>query len=325
MLSFKRNAQNREPETEMDAVVIERFGEINVLKTVRRQIPQPQNNEVLVRVKAIGVSPVDCRIRAGVGLSRHYSGFPVTLGFDVAGVVEEVARQATKFQPGDEVMGMVNFPAPAGGYAAFVACSQDELVRKPESVTFEEAAALPLSGLAAWQALFVHGRLKGAARVLIHAGAGGVGHIAVQLAKRHGATVVATASTRNHQFLQALGADEVIDYGSTAFEEAAGDVDLILDGVGGETQERSLSILRRAGVMVSLASTVNGDREAASMRIKRMLVRPDLSQLEALTALLESRELKVAVTTVPSLHDIHQAHGLCESAHVRGKVVVLTE
>ena len=303
----------------MRAVVVSTFGGPETLSVEELPLPEPRPTDLLIRVRTIGINPVDWKTRSGRGVARQVGTPPFVPGWDVSGEVAAVGRQVTDVVVGDRVAGMVNFPAPGGGYAEYVRADQREIVRLPEEVTHVQAAGLPLAGLTAYQALFDRAKISIRNRLLIHAAAGGVGHIAVQLAKEAGCEVIGTASARNRHYLEAIGADLVVDYSNPKWEEEVEFVDAVIDPIGGATRERSLDVLARHGVLVALTSD---EHNISSHRIKWMLVKPQRKQLEQLMARLADGRIRVTTTTVPSLHNISQAHVMSQSGHVRGKVVV---
>jgi NADPH:quinone reductase-like Zn-dependent oxidoreductase len=303
----------------MQAVIVPQFGGPEVLTLEERPLPEIKHDDVLIRVRAIGVNPVDHKTRSGQGVAGKMGDPPFIVGWDVAGEVVDRGRRVTDFEEGDRVAGMVNFPAPGGGYAKFVRADTRELVRIPEGVSFQAAAGLPLAGLTAYQALFDVAKLRIRNRLLIHGAAGGVGHLAVQLAREAGCEIIGTASPRNRQYLEAIGVDQVIDYHDSKWETAVDFVDAVLDPIGGETRERSLSVLARHGVLVALTSDA---RNVSSQRVKWMLVKPQPRQLAELMGKLGDGTIRVTVTTVSGLTGISQAHVMSQSGHVRGKVVV---
>ena len=306
----------------MRAAVIESFGGLEVLRLQRLPLPQPSHEQVLVRVSAVGINPVDWKTRSGAGVAQQIRGLPFILGWDVAGTVEQQGRRVTMFEPGDRVMGMINFPAGGGGYAEFVVAPDTQLVKVPDGVSLHDAAAVPLVALTAWQALFDTARVKSGDRVLIHAAAGGVGHVAVQLAKWKGAYVIGTASPHNHELAHSLGCDEVYAYGGDEPWTGIDDVNAVIDTVGGETRALSLNRLARGGTLVTLV-TGNSDAGLNSpTRVKRILVKPNQRQLEQIAALLGAGTLKVHTTVVSGLRNLAEAHSLSESRRVRGKIVV---
>jgi len=239
------------------AVVATDFGGPDVLAVWDVPRPEPLPTEVLVRVEATSVNPVDYKTRAGRGMSKVIGEPPFVVGWDVAGVVEAVGRGVTRFVPGDEVYGMPWFPRQAAAYADYVTAPSRQFARKPESLSFAEAGAMPLVALTAWQALVETARIEAGTRVLIHAAAGGVGHLAVQVAKSRGAYVIGTASAAKHDFLADLGVDEAIDYKNVDFATAVADVDVVLDLVGTEDYGmRSLTVLRDGGLLIEVPSGV---------------------------------------------------------------------
>ncbi|WP_019890517.1 NADP-dependent oxidoreductase [Streptomyces purpureus] len=297
----------------MRAIGTPEWGGPEVLTEVRLARPEPGPTEILVRVHAAGVNPVDWKSRAGGGFGPW--GETPVLGYDVSGVVEAVGLGVTLYRPGDEVLGMPDFPRQAGGYAEYVTGPARHFVRKPAGLDHIHAAALPLAGLTAWQSLVETARLRPGHRVLIHAAAGGVGHLAVQIAKAHGAHVIGTASAPKHAFLRELGADELIDYTTTDFTEAVRDVDTVLDTVGGDYTARSGTVLREGGTLVPLTGPVDGVPGFT-------IVEPDYAGLRALTALIEQGRLRVEVDTVLPLAEAAKAHELGETGRTRGKIVL---
>jgi NADPH:quinone reductase-like Zn-dependent oxidoreductase len=307
----------------MRAVMIHDFGESHVLKLESVPAPQPSEGQVLVRVHATSINPVDVGTRAGKGLAGMYKNqLPVVLGWDVSGVVESVGANVTAFKPGDEVYGMPLFPALAKAYADYMVAPASELAKRPANLTHSEAAALPLVALTAHQA-FETINLKAGEMVLIHAAAGGVGHIAVQLAKARGANVIGTASSRNHEFLKNLGADEAIDYTQTPFETVVKNVDAVFDCVGGEVLPRSYGVIREGGKLVTIAGQPSEElAKQNGIQAYRVLVKPDKEGLESTARLVEKGQVKPVIQEEFSLEDIAKAHDLVAGRHVRGKVVV---
>ncbi|NYI03461.1 NADP-dependent oxidoreductase [Allostreptomyces psammosilenae] len=311
----------------MQTVIQDRFGGPEVLSRTEVDRPRPLPTEVLVRVHAAGLNPVDVKSRAGGGMAGVLGEPPFTLGWDVSGVVEEVGFGVTTLRPGDEVYGMPRFPHAGGAFAEYVTAPSRHFARKPAGLSHTEAAGLPLAGLTAWQVLVDTAGVGPGQRVLVHAAAGGVGHLAVQIAKARGAHVIGTASAARHDFLRSLGADETVDYTAVRFEEVVRDVDLVVDLVGGaDHQLRSLQTLRPGGLLVGVPGGVEpeAERQAAAngLRTSWFLVEPDQKGLEELTALVETGRLRVEVETVLPLAEIARAHDLMESGHVRGKIVL---
>lgn len=285
--------------------------------------PRPLPTEVLVRVRAIGLNPLEARLRAGEFplLGRP----PFVLGWDLSGVIED-ASQTWRFRPGDEVFGMPLFPRAARAYAEFVAVPALHLVRKPASLSHVEASALPVVGLTAWQGLVDLGGVGEGTRVLVHGGGGGVGHVAIQIAKALGAHVVTTASGSKRKFVEDLGADEVIDYTAVDFAEAVRDIDVVLDTIGGDTVERSLHVLRPGGHLVTATSEEDtaliAAYEAAGMRFSGIAVDPDPVALRGLVDLVEQGKLRVHVQRTFPFEQVADAHRLLDGGHLQGKLVL---
>ncbi|WP_033289058.1 NADP-dependent oxidoreductase [Amycolatopsis jejuensis] len=304
----------------MRVITQEKLGGPEVLGLTDAPEPRPLPTEVLVRVKAIGLNPLEARLRAGEFplLGRP----PFVLGWDVSGVVEKA--MTWRWRPGDEVFGMPLFPRPAHAYAELVSAPALHLVRKPPSLTHVEAAALPVVGLTAWQGLVDLGGVTAGDRVLIHGGGGGVGHVAIQIAKALGAYVITTASRR--EFVEGLGADEVIDYRKTDFASAVGDVDLVLDTLGGNTAERSLAVLRPGGHLVTAVADEDtaliARFEAAGMRFSGIAVDPDPVALRGLADLVEEGKLRVHVQETFPFDRIADAHHVLDGGHLQGKLVL---
>ncbi|MFJ7068637.1 NADP-dependent oxidoreductase [Streptomyces sp. NPDC101115] len=308
----------------MRAIGQDVFGGPEVLKIVEVVPPQAGPAEVLVRVVAAGVNPTDAWHRSSAGLSGRDA--PVRLGWDVSGVVEAVGAGVTTLAPGDEVFGLPRHPRPAGTYAEFVTSPARHLVRKPSEISHTQAAALPLAGLTAWQALVDTADVRPGQRVLIHAAAGGVGHLAVQIAKARGAHVIGTARTDNHAFVRGLGADEVVDYTRTDFTTAVRDVDVVLDTIGGEYGPRSLKTLRPGGIVVSLASPAEAALDDVArplgLRSRFMIVEADQEGLRQLVSLVEAGRLLPEIAASLPLEEAAKAHELTQSGRTRGKIVL---
>lgn len=301
------------------------FGDPGVLTAVSVDRPQPGFNEILVRVDAAGVNPVDWRTRADGGLGTLGEP-PFVLGWDVSGTVESVGVGVTLFRPGDRVLGMPRFPYGGGAYAEYAMGPARHFAHTPRRLRPVEAAALPLAGLTAWQALVETADVRAGQHVLVHGAAGGVGHLAVQIAKAHGAKVTATARESRHGALTELGADQVIDHVRHDFTGLVSEVDAVLDTVGGDCAERSLSVLRPGGVLVTLPGPPDEalTRRAAELgaRLEFMLVEPDRQGLLALTELVRSERLRPVVDTVLPLARAAKAHELAENSSVFGKIVL---
>ncbi|WP_030245296.1 NADP-dependent oxidoreductase [Streptomyces sp. NRRL S-350] len=308
----------------MRAVVQREFGGPEVLEVAEVERPELLSGEVLVRVKAAGVNPVDVAVRAG--WFPLLGEPPFTLGWDVSGVVEEAAPGA-RYRVGEEVYGMPFFPRAAGGYAEYVASPSRQLARKPASIDHVAAAALPLAALTAWQGLVDAARIGEGQRVLIHRAAGGVGHLAVQIAKARGAYVIALASEPKHAFLKELGADEVVDYRTTDYTQAVKDVDVVFDSSSEGT--RALEVLKPGGVLVSIMEHRDQDLaaavEAAGRRFAGISVEPDYAALEAIAALVDEGLVRPHVERAFPLAEAGAAHELVGSGTVQGKVVLTVD
>ncbi|MBT2470852.1 NADP-dependent oxidoreductase [Streptomyces sp. ISL-66] len=305
----------------MRAVVVSQWGGPEVLTETELERPEPGPAEILVRVRAAGVNPVDWKTRASGGLIS-WAAVPA-VGWDVSGTVEAVGPGVTLFQPGDEVFGMPRFPHQAGAYAEYVTGPARHFVRKPGNIDHTGAAALPLAALTAYQALIDTAGLTAGQRVLIHAAAGGVGHLAVQIAKAYGAYVIGTASAGKHELLRSLGADELIDYRSTDFAGALGeDVDIVLDSVGGDYGQRSLAVLRPGGHLVTLPSPDDVPAHAPGVHTGWTLVEPDYAGLKAVAALVADGRLRPEIDTVLPLAEAAKAHGIGERGRTTGKIVL---
>ncbi|MFI1970464.1 NADP-dependent oxidoreductase [Streptomyces cinnamoneus] len=311
--------------TQMQAITQLSFGGPEVLHLTEVERPQPGPGEVLVRVRAAGVNPVDSAVRAG--FFPLFPTPPAVLGWDVAGEVAAVGAGVTRFEVGDEVHGMPRFPEAAGAYAQYVVAPAGQLAPKPAALSMTEAGALPLAGLTAWQALVDIADVQPGQRVLIHAAAGGVGHLAVQIAKARGAHVIGTARADNHAFVESLGADELIDYATTDFATAAGQVDVVLDLVGGEYAPRSLRTLRPGGLLVTTVGHHPGltaeEAQEHGIRFETVFVEPSGPAMERLGALAEAGKLRVHVGRELPLADAAKAHELGATGRAKGKTVLI--
>ncbi|MGJ0152665.1 NADP-dependent oxidoreductase [Streptomyces sp. CH8.1] len=306
--------------TEMRAIVVKEWGGPENLVEREIERPEPGLGEVLVRVHAAGVNPVDWKTRAS-GALIAWGETPI-VGWDVSGTVEAVGPGVTLYAPGDEVYGMPHFPRQAGGYAEYVVAPARHFARKPASLDHVQAAALPLAALTAWQALVDTAGVTAGQRVLVHAAAGGVGHLAVQIAKARGAYVIGTASAAKHDVLRELGADELIDYRSVDFAEAVADVDVVLDALGGDIAERSLKVLKPGGHLVSLPGPDSVPAGADGVNASWVLVDPDLGGLQAIAELADKGLLKPLVETVLPLAEAARAHEIGEQGRTTGKIVL---
>jgi len=297
--------------------------EVLTLITTDRPVAGPV--EILVKVHAAGVNPTDWYTRADT-TADHGSGRPAILGYDVSGVVEAVGPGVTAFEPGDRVYGMPRFPHPASAYAEYVTGPTRHFTRLPASLDHIQGAALPLAALTAWQALVDTADVRPGQRVLIHAAAGGVGHLGVQIAKSRGAHVIGTARRIKHEFLRSLGADELIDYTEQDFAETLREVDVVLNTIEGDYAARSLRTLRPGGTLVSILpldpAFPHAQAREAGVRAVFMLVEPDRAGLEAISALVESGRLQVRLDSVFPLAEAARAHARGETSQATGKIVL---
>ena len=309
----------------MKAIRIHRYGGPEVLHYEDAPRPEPQAGEVLVHVHAAGVNPIDWKVREGHMKDLWPHKFPLILGWDLSGVVEELGpgpAAAGRFKVGDEVYSIPD-PTRNGAYADYIVVREPELALKPNSLHHIRAAAVPLATLTAWQSLFETAQLQPGQRVLIHAGSGGVGHLAVQLAKWKGAYVFATASTKNQDLLRKLGVDEPIDYTQQRFENVARNIDTVLDTIGGETQERSWSVLKKGGNLVSLVQPPS-EEKAKELGVRAAFVagHPSGAQLAEIAKIIDSGKLAPVIDRILPLNEVRRAHELSKSGHTHGKIVL---
>jgi NADPH:quinone reductase-like Zn-dependent oxidoreductase len=306
----------------MKAVRIHNYGGPEVLKYEEAPRSQPQAGEVLVRVHAAGVNPIDWKVREGQMKDFWPHKFPLILGWDLSGVVEEVGKGASRFRIGDEVYSIPD-PTRNGAYADYIVVRESELALKPNSLHHIRAAAVPLAALTAWQSLFDAAQLQPGQRVLIHAGSGGVGHFAVQLAKWKGAYVFATASGKNQDLLRELGVDEPIDYTQQKFEDVARKIDIVLDTIGGETQERSWSVLKKGGNLVSLVQPPS-EEKAKELGVQAVFVggKPNGAQLAEIGKIIDAGKLAPVINRILPLSEARRAQELSQSGHTHGKIVL---
>jgi NADPH:quinone reductase-like Zn-dependent oxidoreductase len=308
--------------TQMKAVRIHSYGgpEVSVFEDAPR--PEPAADEVLIRIHAAAVNPVDWMIRNGYGKEWWPHQMPLTLGCEYAGVVETVGAAVGGVKPGDEVFGYINL-VKNGAYAEYAVAKEAEVALKPKTLDFINAAALPVAALTSWQAIFDIAKLSAGQKVLIHAAAGGVGSVAVQLAKAKGAYVLGTASGRNAAFLRQIGVDEAIEYTTTRFEEAAHAVDVVFDTIGGETQERSFAVLKPGGFLVTAVSPPSAElAKTHGVNAGMVQVQPNAAQLAEIAALADAGKINPSVETVLPLAEFQHAHELSQSGRTRGKIVL---
>jgi NADPH:quinone reductase-like Zn-dependent oxidoreductase len=309
--------------TKMKAIRLHRYGRPEVMVYEDAPRPEPAAGEVLIRNIAAGVNPVDYKTRAGRSRVSTNNEFPIIIGWDVSGVVEELGSEVKQFKVGDEVYGMVRFPQLGSAYAEYVAAPASQLALKPPSLDHIHAAAVPLAGLTAWHALFESADLQPGQRILIHAAAGGVGHLAVQLAKWRGAHVTGTASARNAGLLRDLGVDDIIDYTTTPIESIPSKFDVVFDAVGADTMSRSYTLVKPGGIIVSIARNNEKDQHPPdNVRTDSFLVSQNPEHLKQLTAVINAGHVKPLVETVLPLNEAREAHILSERGHTRGKIVL---
>jgi len=305
----------------MHAVRIHSFGDTDVLKVEEVPPPEPKENEIVVRVMAASVNPVDYKIRSGKYPLVKQDQLPKVLGRDVSGVVERVGAGVRKFKKGDAVYAMLR--SEVGGYAECAIVTEDEAAKKPKQLDFVQAAAVPLAALTAWQGLFDQGGLKAGQRVLIHGGAGGVGHFAIQFAKARGAWVATTVSGKDMELARQLGADQPIDYKAEKFEDAVNDIDLVYDLIAGETQKRSFAVLKDGGTLIStLQKPDEAELARRHARGAHYLAKPNAAQLSEIATLIDAGKVRVVIDAIYPLEQAARAHRHMEDDHIAGKVVL---
>jgi len=316
----------------MKAVVLKEFGPIDNLKVEEIDIPEIADNEVLVKLKAISINPVDSKTRqGGTGLADKLEKYdPLILGWDISGIVEKVGKDVTELKKGQEVFGMINFIGHGKAYAEYVAAKPSDLAIKPKNISHIEAAASTLAALTAWQGLTEFGHLKKNDKVLIQAASGGVGHFAVQIAKHIGAYVIGTSSGKNRDFVLSLGADEHIDYKTANFEEELSELDFVLEAMGHVNFQKSVSVLKEKGTIVNLPSGITDeDRQAAHDKDLKanfyMSVHSDGGDIKIIADLLEKGILKPHIDKVYDFPDIKAAHRQIDTGRTVGKLVVKME
>lgn len=305
----------------MKAVTISKYGDQTVLTYADIERPKPKSDEVLVHNRAVAVNPVDWKIRNGLG-EMFGLQLPIVLGCEIAGTVEEAGGGVRDFQVGAAVYGYVSLQR-NGGYAEYTIAKSDEIAPKPESLDFDNAAAVAVGALTSSQAIFDTANLQAGQRILITGASGGVGSMAVQLAKAKGAFVIATASGKNEEFVRSLGADEFVDYTREKFEESVHEVDVVFDTIGGDTLERSFETIRRGGCLVTIVAPPSNEKaEKFGIRASMIGVQPNGEQLREINRLIAAGKLKTHVATVLPLSEVHKAHQLSESGRTRGKIIL---
>jgi NADPH:quinone reductase-like Zn-dependent oxidoreductase len=306
----------------MKAVRIHAYGHAEVMVYEDAPIPEIASDEVLVRVVAASVNPVDWKIREGHLRQMIPYPLPLTLGWDVSGVIESVGAEVKRFKVGDAVYSRPDIKR-NGTYAEYVAIREGEIAYKPKTISHVEAASLPLAGIAAWESLFTAAQLTAGQTVLIHAGAGGVGSLAIQLAKASGARVIATTSGKNRDLVESLGADQVIDYRTQRFGEVAGKVDVVFDTLGGEVQELSWSVLKPGGTLVSIVSPPSAET-ATSLGVRNafVFIEPNPRVLDEMATLVDAGKVRPVIGAEFALRDIAKAHAFSETGRSVGKIVL---
>ncbi len=306
----------------MKAVIIEDYGSAEQLKYTEDDQPELKDNDVLIEVVATSVNPVDWKIREGYLKEMIPYNFPVILGLDAAGIVKEVGQNVRAFKVGDKVFSRPDITRD-GTYAEYVAVDESLVAKKPIHLSFEEAASIPLVGLTSWQCLVDFANIKEGDRVLIHAGAGGVGSFAIQLAKAFGAWVATTCSTKNVDFVKSLGADKVIDYENEDFTQVLQDIDIVFDTLAGDIQTQSYDVLKEEGILVSIAGQPDQElAKAKKVKAGYVFLEPDGEQLAKIGELIEQGKIRANVGTVMKLEEIQEAHRLSETHHAKGKIVL---
>lgn len=316
----------------MRAVVLKEVGEIDKLKLSEVNIPEIKSDEILIKVKAISINPVDAGVRKNETMLRNIlrpepGQDTFILGWDIAGIVEKKGAEVGDFKEGDEVFGMVNFAGQGKAYAEYAAAPADQMALKPGNISFEAAAAATLAALTAWQALVTNAKVKKGDKVLIHGASGGVGHYAVQIAKYFGAYVIGTASAPNRNFAIELGADEFIDYISERFEDKINDADVVLDSISGDHLLRSVEAVKNGGRIVSIKGNfeekIADKAKVKNLFTRRMMVRSNGSDMKQIAMLLEEKKIRSYVSKKYDLRDLPKAHEQIETGKTRGKIVVV--
>lgn len=304
----------------MKAVKIDEYGDESVVNYTEVKRPVPNADEVLVKVHAAAVNPVDWKIREGFG-SMFGLEPPFVLGCEIAGTVEEVGADVKDFKPNDSVIGYIG--AHIGGYAEYAVVKANEISQKPESLDFENAAAVPVGALTAWQAMFDLANLQSGQKILITGASGGVGSMAVQIAKAKGAHVTGTASGKNEEFVKTLGANEFVDYTKQNFEEIVKDVDVVFDTVGGDTLERAFQTLKKGGFLVTAVEPPSEEKAIQfGVKVAMVRVQPNAAQLAEISLLIDEGKLKTYVETILPLAEVKKALELSKSGRTRGKIVL---
>ncbi len=312
----------------MKAIILKEAGGPENLIITELPVPEPKKDEVLVKVKAISVNPVDIKTRKGLSLYNELKNDePIILGWDIAGEVVQAGADVTSLEEGDEVFGMINFPGHGKAYAEYVTAPATQLAEKPDLISTQEAAAGTLAALTAWQVLIDEAKLQAGEKILIHAAAGGVGHFAVQIAKYLGAFVIGTASEANYDFVKELGADDFVDYTKEKFEDIVKDADVVFDTVGGDNPMRSLYVLKEGGRLVGIAGGIADEvvkmAEAKKIKAWRHLVHSNGDDMEQIAELMEAGTIKAYIFKEYAFEEMAEAHRQIETGKTRGKIVVV--
>ena len=306
----------------MKAIVAHQYGGPEVLKYEDAPRPEPKEDQILVKVIAAGVNPVDGMIRSGMFAKDKTLSSPIILGGDISGVVEKTGNKITKLKAGDPIFAYLSLKN-NGGYAEYAVANEKEAAVKPQAISYVEAAAVPIVALTAWQALIDSAKLSAGQSVLIHGGSGGVGTFAIQIAKARGAKVFATASTANQDLLKEMGADVAIDYTKQKFEDVAKDVDVVLDSVGKDTLQRSYGIVKKGGFIATLVARLDqAELDKHGIRGESIDVRPNADELAEIGKLIDAKKIKVIVSQTFPLADAVKAEQQADTGHTRGKIVL---
>lgn len=312
----------------MKAAIINEFGGPEVLHLTEINIPEINEDQVLIKVKAVGINPVDTKVRAGSNRIAKMISLPAILGWDVSGIIEKTGKNVSDFRKGDEIFGCVGFPQLGNAYAEYTIADPAVLALKPGNISFEEAAAMPIAGLTAYQAIYDELKVTQGQKILIQAAAGGVGHLAVQFAKLAGATVYGTASEKNEKFLRSIGVDHFIDYKKKKFEEIAKHMDCAIDAMGGEVLHKTITCVKEGGNVICLPSSTKNDPKAIEIAESRKIhlswpmMRADGKELSIIAQLMKEKKIKIRVDKIFTLDQISWAHKAVETHHNVGKVVV---
>lgn len=301
----------------MKAVVIDQYGSNDVVRYTDVAKPAPMTGEVLIKIAAAGVNPVDWKIRSGAG-QRMGMVLPIHLGGELSGTIEALGEDVDGFSEGDAIYGII----PTGAFAEYAIAKSEDLALMPANIDFTHAAAIPLGGLTAWQAMFDVAGLASGQRLLITSGSGGVGSLAVQLAKAKGVHVTAMASARNEAYVRGLGADEFIDYTAQPFEQVARDMDVVFDTVGGDTFERAFHTMRKGGFLVTSVAFPTDQAQRHGVRVGRVQCKPNAKELAEMRDLVEGGRLVAYVAKVLPLSEVKEALALSEGGRTRGKIVL---